>query len=190
MLAVMVPLVMLMVGPLPPQVGYKVDCQAALDFTTSVQPVGVFTNMRFTEEHAYGYTIKLWRAHGCIFGLFLASEGLAGDTPTGLLENVIYDPRTGKLSFTAKLTIGLVSMRAHDSMPSRDSYEFHGYLAGKSISGNLSHSTRLTPEFKPEQQKVLLRYSKPEAEGMRSAKTYGKWLEETREVLRLRGPKW
>src|ERR1700676_1014299 len=68
--------------------------------------VGEFSNMRYTEEHAYGYTIQLWREGAAVFGLFLASEGLAGDTPTGLLDDLKYDARSGKLSFKTKLTMG------------------------------------------------------------------------------------
>src|ERR1700719_513521 len=69
--------------------------------------VGEFSNMRYTEEHAYGYSVQLWREGSAVFGLLLASEGLAGDTPAGLLEDLKYDPRAGKLSFQAKLTMGV-----------------------------------------------------------------------------------
>src|SRR5438046_1449435 len=74
--------------------------------TASIAFVGEFSNMRFTDEHAYGYGVELWRQGDTLFGLFSASEGLAGDTPTGMLEDVKFDSRTRKLSFKAKLTIG------------------------------------------------------------------------------------
>jgi len=43
---------------------------------------GSFTNMKFDNEHAYGSEVELWKDANDIFGLFLHSEGLAGDTPT------------------------------------------------------------------------------------------------------------
>src|SRR5450759_4216040 len=76
-----------------------------------LRAVGIFTNMRYTTEHAYGYSVSLWRAGDCVLGLLEASDGLAGDTPAGQLEDVRYDPRHGALSFTACLTIGLFSDR-------------------------------------------------------------------------------
>ena len=89
--------------------------------------------MRYTEEHAYGYTVQLWREGASVFGLFLASEGLAGDTPTGLLDDLKYDPRSGKLSFKAKLTIGIDARR----QPSHDLFEFDGARSAQAVSGVL-----------------------------------------------------
>src|SRR5579864_5407724 len=90
---------------------------------------GEFSNMRYTEEHAYGYTVQLWREGVAVFGLFLASEGLAGDTPTGLLDDLKYDPRSGKLSFKAKLTMGLDAR----NQPSHDLFEFNGKLRAAAV---------------------------------------------------------
>ncbi len=56
--------------------------------TARIAIVGEFSNMRYTEEHAYGYTVQLWRQGDALFGFFLASYGLAGDTPAGMLEQL------------------------------------------------------------------------------------------------------
>jgi hypothetical protein len=53
--------------------------------------VGEFSNVRHTAEHAYGYSVMLWNDGDQLFGLFSAANGLAGDTPVGLLENVQLD---------------------------------------------------------------------------------------------------
>src|ERR1700687_2901591 len=95
--------------------------------------VGEFSNMRYTEEHAYGYSVQLWREGATVFGLFLASEGLAGDTPTGLLDDLKYDSRSGRLSFRAKLTMGLDARQ----QPSHDLFEFDGKLNTRAVSGVL-----------------------------------------------------
>ena len=57
--------------------------------SAKIAEVGAFSNMRYTDEHAYGYTVMLWRAGDCLFGLFESSRGLAGDTPIGELGHQI-----------------------------------------------------------------------------------------------------
>lgn len=73
----------------------------------AVKRLGVFTNMRFTREHQYGYSVELWQEKDRVFGLFLSSEGLSGDTPTGLLEDAAFDAKTGRLTFRARLSTGM-----------------------------------------------------------------------------------
>src|SRR5689334_12968176 len=104
----------------------RCSAQAAI----SISVVGEFSNMRFTGEHAYGYSVQVWRAGGQLVGLFLASEGLAGDTPAGILENVTFDTRTGALSFRAKLSIGSDVQANGSQAPSWDLFEFTGKLTG------------------------------------------------------------
>src|ERR671929_129905 len=72
----------------------------------AVRRLGVFTDMRYTVEHQYGYSVELWREKDRAFGFLLVSAGLAGDTPTGLLEDVAYDLKTGRLTFRARLSTG------------------------------------------------------------------------------------
>src|ERR1017187_3008288 len=67
----------------------------AQDPDRPIRAIGDFSNVRYTEEHAYGYTVELWRDGNSAIGLFLVSEGLQGDTPMGMLENVRFDSRTG-----------------------------------------------------------------------------------------------
>ena len=57
----------------------------------SIVKIGAFSNMRYDAEHAFGYTAQLWREQNRIFGFLLSSQGLMGDTPTGLLEDVRYE---------------------------------------------------------------------------------------------------
>ena len=60
----------------------QADC-ATIPDEAPMTVVGEFTNMRFTQEHQYGYELTLWRAGGCLVGFFHRAEGLAGDTPMG-----------------------------------------------------------------------------------------------------------
>ena len=139
--------------------------------------VGEFSNMRYTEEHAYGYSVQLWREGAAVFGLFLASEGLAGDTPTGLLDGLKYDPRSGKLSFKAKLTMGVDARQ----QPSHDLFGFNGTLRARAVSGVLKHEAA--------SERINLRKLQPDA-ALAQPPTYDEWKRQTGEILRRRGPKW
>jgi hypothetical protein len=141
---------------------------------------GEFSNMRYTEEHAYGYILQLWREGATVFGLFMASEGLAGDTPTGLLDDLKYDPRSGKLSFRTKLTMGIDAR----NQPSHDLFEFDGTLGAAAVSGVLKRSGGITSS-----ERVTLR-KLPASSALPQPRTYDEWKRQTDEILRRRGPKW
>jgi hypothetical protein len=143
--------------------------------------------MQFTEEHAYGYAVQLWRSGNSLIGVLLVSEGLQGDTPTGMLENIKFNLRTGKLSFTARLTTGMTYFDGR-SEPSRDLFEFSGVLETTVLTGTLKRtdlsvsSDRVTPE------RVRLN-AQPEAV-LLSASSEIDWKRQIDEILKRRGPKW
>jgi len=153
-----------------------------------VEEVGDFSNMRFTEEHQYGYEVRLWKQGDNFFGLFSASAGLAGDTPTGLLEKISFVPSSGKLSFTARLTTGMTFVHDKET-PSHDLFEFDGLLNGHSVSGNLKHQDMLFPALKPEIEKIKLQRQPTEATEPMPA-TYLEWRHELDPMLKRLGPRW
>ena len=164
---------------------------ARIPDTTPIQAVGSYSDMRFTEEHTYGNIVQLWQAGDCLFGLFQASSGLAGDTPTGRLTAVTYRPKSGQLEFTAKLTVGMSSAAGSTALvPSRDLFAFTGHLGSKVLRGRLKQSNGLRPELPPVEQPVTLTRSKQNDDGMIEAKTYGEWRAEIEPILQFRGPKW
>ena len=171
----------------------NVDSASSTTYQQSTKPivkVGAFSSMRYTAEHAYGYTAELWREQNRIFGFFLSSQGLIGDTPTGLLEDVRYDPRTGEITFQARLTTGLFSNREFHMVPSRDVYRFKGMLKGRHIIGTLEIANALTPTEGPRREKIKLTLSEKESEVMIEAQSYVEWREKADEILKFRGPKW
>lgn len=155
---------------------------------SAVVVVGEFSNMRYTEEHAYGYSIQLWRAGEMLFGLFLASEGLAGDTPTGLVETVRFDPATRKLSFRAKLTMGVQIGGGGTSRPSRDLFEFDGRLNQNELAGTLTHSDSLQSPASAKTERVRLKRQAQTT--LETFQNYQEWKTRTAGILTLRGPKW
>jgi hypothetical protein len=167
------------------------DVCSGIPDTARIEAIGAYSDMRFTEEHAYGNIVELWRADGCVFGLFEASEGPAGDTPTGELADVAYTPGTGRLSFTAKLTMGVTPAAGSKTMvPSRDLFAFTGHLGREAIRGNLKQSNQTRPDLAPVEHAVNLPRWKQGDQLMIEARTYGEWRKEVEPILQFRGPKW
>jgi hypothetical protein len=160
----------------------------AQDPNRPIRTVGEFSNVRFTEEHAYGYGVEIWRDGGSLIGLFLAFDGLQGDTPAGLLENVKFDSRTGALSFTAKLTTGVTMLPGQRHEPSRDLFQFSGTLQGSTLTGVLKRSDQWQPSRPASSERIRLQ--KQSQTAMLQASSYADWKRQADEILRRRGPKW
>jgi hypothetical protein len=160
----------------------------AQDPDRPIRAIGEFSNMRYTEEHAYGYAVELWRDGDSAIGLLLVSEGLQGDTPTGMLENVRFDSRTGALSFTAKLTTGLAVLPGGRQEPSRDLFEFDGTLKAAVLTGTFKRSDMRQPSRPGSRERVQLK-PQPRA-AMLPAGSYAEWKRQADGILKSRGPKW
>ena len=158
--------------------------------SNAIISLGGFTNMKHDQEHAYGYSLQLWREQNRLFGFFLSSQGLIGDTPTGLLENVKFNSQTGELMFNARLTTGLFSNRQFSFVPSRYVYQFKGFVKRDRITGTLVVVNAFTPEEAPRRERITLKKSKRESEMMIEAQTYDDWKSQADEILKFRGPKW
>lgn len=156
--------------------------------TEPISVVGAFSNIRYTEEHAYGQTVLLWRAGKCLIGLFESAQGLQGDTPIGELQDVTHDANSGALKFSAKLTVGVIAGRGMPEQPSRDLFNFDGTLGPERLTGALAHATQF--DARPPARNVVLTTSTGDAESMHGFTTYGAWREKWEPILKRRGPKW
>jgi hypothetical protein len=161
----------------------------AQDPNRPLRLLGEFSNLRFTEEHAYGYAVDLWRDGDSVVGLFLASAGLAGDTPAGALENVTFNARTGALSFTARLSTGVTILPGGGQEPTRDLFEFSGALQAGMLTGTLKRYDARQPARPPSREGVQLRFQPQQSEALPSG-SYADWKRRTGEILKFRGPKW
>jgi hypothetical protein len=167
----------------------QAGCRTIPD-TAHINPIGRFSDMRYTEEHAYGRAVNLWRAGNCIFGLLEISEGLLGDTPTGLLTDVRSTP-TGTLGFIAKLTTGITTVAGSKAwVPSRDLFVFTGRLEITALEGTLRRSDKLRPSIEPADSHIVLRRVSQWDGPLDDARSYGAWREAVEPILRFRGPKW
>jgi hypothetical protein len=168
----------------------RTGCNSIPD-SARVAVVGAFSDMRYTEEHAYGHLVELWSAGGCLFGFLEVSEGLAADTPLGELTQVRGDDSGGKLSFRAKLTLGTTRGRETDAwVPSRELFTFNGSLSSRLLKGTLGRSDQLRPDLKPVEESIVLRLDPDLQGGMIQASTYDGWRKAAEPILRFRGPKW
>jgi len=152
--------------------------------------LGSYSDMKYTEEHQYGFEVDLWKMGNTLFGHFLHSEGLIGDTPTGLLENIKYFPETRELSFEAKLTMGIHYCKDHKGVPSRDKYEFKGRIKGKELIGTLTERDGLHDNEIIKIQKIKLIRDQEKEELLSNIKTLEKWKNYSNMILKHRGPKW
>jgi hypothetical protein len=145
--------------------------------------------MRHTANHAYGYSVQLWRSDGRIFGFLIDATGLMGDNPIGELEDVQFDPVKGTLSFTSKLSIGAVYMGKGKQQPTHDAFAFKGTLQNeKTLSGTLTHVDQLQPSQKPRVESIRL--AKTPSRSPIEAATYDEWKQSADGILKFRGPKW
>jgi len=152
--------------------------------------IGSYSDMRFTEEHQYGSEVQLWKEGTDLFGLFSYAEGLMGDTPIGLLEDVKYDPASGTIAFRSRLTTGQHFCKVHNNVPSRDVFFFQGTLTNSSLTGVLKRSDALHPENPAREEKVSLKKMAGEAWDQPSYDSRAGWEAAVKQILTLRGPKW
>lgn len=126
---------------------------------SQVRVLGAFSRITHARGDAFGYTVKLWKEGDRIFGKFLVYTGPPADPPTGILEDVEFNPRTKQLSFTTRLSTGLVYSQEYRGVPSRDRFKFKGVLTRRQLVGTLTHIDELFPDRPPTSKRIRLRWS-------------------------------
>jgi hypothetical protein len=136
-----------------------------------VKPIGDYTNVKSNGEHQWGYSVELWKQADQIHGLMSGDSAsiLIGDPPTGILEDIVFDAATGKISFKTKLPSYV--------------YQFEGVLTKKKLSGRLLNTTVNKTE------RITLPSSKEWSSLMDEYQTYAEWKVFADRILKFRGPK-
>lgn len=154
-----------------------------------ITSLGAFSNFRFTEEHQYGAGVQLWQEGTSVFGLFHYSQGLIGDTPTGTLDKVTFNSKTGHLVFTAKLTLGQHFCNIHkNGVHSQNIFYFDGVLTNKSLSGKLKIADNLHQDRTPIEKNIAL--NKTKNWFVTQSQNREQWEKAIKDILKFRGPKW
>jgi hypothetical protein len=158
----------------------KTEIEEVKKAESTVKPLGDFSNVWSNGEHETGYSIELWKQDDKIYGLISGGDGtrLVGDPPTGLLENVQFDPVTKKFSFRAKL-------------PSQVIFEFEGILTKKKIEGERKNTYDFDVNKFVKRKKIILprlKESSAEMVEFQTYQTYAEWKEFADRILAFRGP--
>ena len=147
-----------------------------------VKPLGDFSNVQYQSsgEHQWGYSIELWQQDDKIYGFISGDDSprLVGDPPTGILENVQFDPVTKKFSFRAEL-------------PLREIFEFEGILTKKKIEGERKNTYDFDVNKFVKRKKIILPRSKESSAEMieyHTYQTYAEWKAYADRILDFRGP--
>lgn len=127
--------------------------------------IGAFGNIWSNGEHETGFMLSLWRTRDGIVGYMFGSFGtrLVGDPPCGLIDNVVYDSKSGKLSFSSDFG----KFRGH--------YRFSGTLTRTTVRGTLAELSGTTMIDK---RRVVLRRSRGWTESLSSVYESEKELRE------------
>jgi hypothetical protein len=149
-----------------------------------IRAIGEFSNVRTTGEHAYGYSVQLWRVDNSVDGLLMIYAREAGDPPTAMLDGVSFKPRTGALSFTVKMTTGCDVLPGLKLKPARESFEFSGVLIDDILKGKISRRDLDRSESSPTVQEVELA-RRPDA-ALLQAGSYSEWKDKAEEMARTR----
>ena len=165
------------------------DCRSIPD-TIRTYFIGQFSDMQYTEEHAYGHTVELWRSGACIFGTLEVSDGLAGDVPIGLLREVRYDhPARGDLAFSARLITGMtMAPNSKELVPAHDIFGFTGHLSTERLVGKIIRSNQENPGSPSTARNLLLIRIGNGGHLAGDARSYGEWRAKIEPILRFRGP--
>ena len=174
-------------------VGAPRPASAAAEPKSEVQVLGAFARISHPggrrSEDAFGHLLMLWKEGDRIFGLLALYVGAPADPPTGLLEDVRFDPRTRRFSFTARLSTGFVRAPGDKWVPTQDRFRFTGTLTPTVVSGTLQHFDGLRSADPPVSKQIRLRLAKHLTEGLRPAPaSYEDWKTWADEILRRRGP--
>jgi len=123
-----------------------------------------------------------------LVGFLGHSEGLCGDTPTGILEQIHYVASTGALSFSVKISMGCSGItEKNECIPSKDLIRFKEILSRHRLKGIMTwHNPDTKRNFRSEKI-TLKRFSDSY---MKRYESREEWEESHRAMLERLGPGW
>jgi hypothetical protein len=156
-----------------------------------IKTIGCFVNVRSDDQHADGYSVKLWRFGSRIIGLIDHHRGLLGDPPIGMLSEVQYDPLTEKFSFEAGITDGIHYCREHaDGIPSQDMVLFKGFLKPDRLEGTIILEGRSDSKPRVLDRRDHFVMRRDDNCSIENCESYDVWWWYWKPVFDTRGPKW
>ncbi len=140
------------------------------------------------DPHAYGINIQLFKHDASWSGFISEFVGPGFDPPSGKLSDLRVDENAGAISFSAKLSIGVVQLPGSKAWtPAKNLYEFKGSINKDSISGSLTRKRIDDETVTPQKESVAFKRENPDAKA--SAVSYEQWNQTWEQILKARGPK-
>jgi poly(3-hydroxybutyrate) depolymerase len=142
-----------------------------------------------TDPHAYGIQLDLYKHDGAWVGFISEYTGSVADPPVGKLDDLQVDENTGRIAFTAKLSLGLtLSKGTRDYVPTRNLYEFTGRIDQDAVSGVLVRKLADDSAGTSASDDIVLKRKARDSNA--SDVSYDQWIRTWNEILKARGPKW
>jgi hypothetical protein len=139
------------------------------------------------DPHAYGINIQLFKHDASWSGFISEFVGSGFDPPSGRLNDLQVDENAGAISFSAKLSVGVVQLPGNKEWtPAKNLYEFKGSINKDSISGSLIRK-RIDDAISPQNENVVLKRKDPDANA--TGVSYEQWNKTWEQILKARGPK-
>jgi hypothetical protein len=143
-----------------------------------------------TGEHCDGYSVVLWHHRDSLIGFLSHHRGLCGDPPTGILEDLRYNSKTGSLSFTVRLSEGCVpNITTKECTATKDLVRFSGSLSQIILKGTVSWYAD-GGRKKSHTESITLHAPPRESVHREDFESYEKWLMYHKEMLKHLGPPW
>jgi hypothetical protein len=101
-----------------------------------IKPLGYYSNVRVRAEHQAGYTFRLWRTNDNVVGFVSGSPSmrLVGDPPTAMIEDAMFDDKTGELIFHARALVSVFD----DGGKRWVKYSFRGVVKTTVVHGTMT----------------------------------------------------
>jgi hypothetical protein len=96
----------------------------------AVQPIGVYSGVKATEDHTYGHKVRLWRLRHRLVGQVTYWDA-DPEGQHGIFEDGDFNPQTGEFRFSVTVTRHNVQPNVHTRA------SFHGRLAKNVVAGDL-----------------------------------------------------
>jgi hypothetical protein len=151
--------------------------------SSEIRVLGYFDATVTDGEHQTGYALELWRRNDTAIGFLIVAQGLIGDAPLGVLENVSLTP-DGHLALEATVPGGWITEK--EQQVSR--YTFNGILGQDTVEGVLQSRTLVSRESVT-QRTVRFRRLASMTEVMRDYPSYDEWKVDADRMLKRRGVK-
>ena len=140
------------------------------------------------DPHAYGINIQLFKHDASWSGFISEFVGPGFDPPSGKLNDLRVDENAGTISFSAKLSVGVVQLQgSKEWTPAKNLYEFKGSINKDAISGALTRKRIDDETVTPERENLALKQEDPDANA--PAVSYEQWNKTWEQILKVRGPK-